>query len=241
MTIVGLIPARAGSKRVPGKNVRMLGGKPLLAWTIEAAKASGIFDEIFVCSDDINISAIGPQYGVQCMLRPDSSDAETDFEWVSYCERGQWIMTDAFAILRPTSPFRSAESIRVAWALLQHTYGHDKPVLDSVRAVKRWDGPHPAKMWGSWGKRVTMIRPWAEGSHPDGTPWHSSPTQSLKPVYVQTGGLEMAWTRVLRETNTISGTRICPLILDYPENIDINTKDDWAAAERVVAQMKVKQ
>jgi CMP-N,N'-diacetyllegionaminic acid synthase len=230
-SIVALIPARAGSKRIPGKALKELGGHPLIAWTVLWARQSGIFDDVLVASDSSRILSAGFKYGANGLHRTPSSDTERDFAWLYWwIHGGRFDEFDAFALLRPTSPFRNAESMRVAWSCLQREqWAH------SVRAVAKWDGPHPAKMWTTWGKRITGIQPWVNETHPDGTPFHSSPTQSLKTVWRQTGGLEMAWTRVLKETGTISGTKVHPLILSGAEALDINTMDDWAEAERLVA------
>src|SRR6185295_17382300 len=111
MKMVALIPARAGSKRIPGKNTRLLAGRPLLAWTIEAAKASGVFDRVVVCTDDDKAGGIGMMSGAYYLPRDVSDDHEPDIVWVrsalrhfkAVCEE-----RDAFAILRPTSPFRTA-------------------------------------------------------------------------------------------------------------------------------------
>ena len=240
-SIVALIPARAGSKRIPGKNLKLLAGLPLFAYSVLWAKLAGIFTDIIVCSDSVAITNLAiTDYGVSGRVAgpPCHVDTCCDITWVRDIMR--ICPLDAFAILRPTSPFRNAESIKSAWASLQHSYDPNggKPYFDSVRAVAKYEGPHPAKCWRSTGKRITMIKPWVEETHPDGTPFHSSPTQSLKTVWRQTGGLEMAWTRVLTETGTISGTKVHPLILSGPEALDINTPEDWAEAERLVASVE---
>ena len=71
----------------------------------------------------------------------------------------------------------------------------------------------------------------------DGTPWHSSPTQSLPTVYVQNASLEMAWTYVVRDLHSISGTKISPFFIEGYEGFDINTESDWQEAERIAASL----
>ena len=110
---VALIPARAGSERVPGKNVRPLAGHPLLAYSIAAAHESAIFDAVVVSTDSEQIAEIALRYGAAAPeLRPPEIATATspDIEWVLHAmrDRGE----DAFAILRPTSPFRTAGTIR---------------------------------------------------------------------------------------------------------------------------------
>src|SRR5689334_1046627 len=118
---IALIPARHGSKRVPGKNTRVLKGHPTLAYTIAPAIESGVFDAVIVSTDSEETAAIARHYGAEVpFLRPAAfaTDTSPDIEWVEYtirelANRGRrW---DAFSLLRPTSPFRTADTIRRAW------------------------------------------------------------------------------------------------------------------------------
>lgn len=157
--------------------------------------------------------------------KPDhATDAASDFSWVY--DLREMIATPYFAILRPTSPFRTASTIRRAFAQLVGSGAH------SVRAVERVTAPHPGKMWvveeGS-----KLMKPLIHGAI-DGTPWHSCPTQALPPVYKQTSSLEMAQTWVIEGTKTISGYHIAPLLVDGDEAFSIDTEDDWDAAEAMV-------
>jgi CMP-N,N'-diacetyllegionaminic acid synthase len=221
-----LIPARAGSKRVPGKNTRLLGGKPLIEWTIEPAKAADAA-RIIVSTDDKSIWPIARYHEVDLHIRkPEhATDEATDFAWVY--DLRQMIETPYFCILRPTSPFRTASTIRRAFAMLVGSGAH------SVRAVERVIHPHPAKMWqleaGS-----KFMQPVIRGVHPDGTPYHSSPTQSLPEVYTQNASLEMAQTWVIEGTKTISGYHIAPFLTEPREGFDINTEDDFDQASALL-------
>src|SRR4029079_10852633 len=110
--LVALIPARQGSKRVVGKNVRPLRGHPLIAYTISAALDSGVFDSVIVSTDSDEIGAIARHYGAEVpFLRPAAmaGDQSPDIEWVDFTldaleHSGR--RYDCFALLRPTSPFR---------------------------------------------------------------------------------------------------------------------------------------
>lgn len=230
-SIVALIPARAGSKRILAKNTKLLGGKPLIQWTIEAAKASSVFAESFVCTDTRDIVSLCDEQQQPVFIRSGVvPDDQPDIVWVKQAvEALNLARFDAFAILRPTSPFRTAETIRRAWQKFQ-----DAQPCESLRAI-RPVREHPGKMWTLDAKkhRLMPIMPY---KHSDGTPWHSSPTQTLKPVYVQTASLEIAWTKTVTETGTISGDHIVPFHCDYLEGFDINTPDDWAQAERLLAE-----
>jgi len=123
VTVVGIIPARAGSKRLPGKNLAPLAGRPLIAHTCAAAQASGVLTATYVNTEDPGIAAAAQAYRVSCpVLRPAelASDTATTrsavvfmLDWLA--ARGETY--DALLILQPTSPLRSAEDIRAAWRL----------------------------------------------------------------------------------------------------------------------------
>lgn len=231
MNIVALIPARAGSKRIPGKNTRLLAGHPLIAYTIAAAQQSGVFRLIVVCSDDEIALSIGLAAGAWTWQRPPSGDDEPDIAWVrSYFDPTPAF--DAFAILRPTSPFRSAATIQRAWREFSDQITNFG--CDSMRAVEPWTGHHPAKMW-DYDPDMHQIYPILSGG--DGrAPWHSSPSQTLPKFYRQNASLEMAWTHVLEgKQPTISGGTIRPFFTEGYEGFDINDERDWAEAERLIA------
>src|SRR3954471_12645830 len=117
---VALVPARAGSQRVPGKNTRELAGHPLLAYSIAAALQSGCFDAAVVSTDSAETAEVARRYG-GAGLGPRPAEMATatspDVEWVRHELRALAAAgrrADAFAILRPTSPFRTADTIRRA-------------------------------------------------------------------------------------------------------------------------------
>lgn len=229
---VALIPARQGSKRVPGKNVRRLGMHPVLAYTIAPAVESGVFDAVIVSSDSEETTAIARHYGAEVpFLRPAAfaGDTSPDIEWVEYTlaelARGgrTW---DCFSLLRPTSPFRTAETIRRAWARFVAQEG-----ADSLRAVEKCS-QHPGKMWVVTGDRMSPLLP----GTPAGSAWHSTPYQALPPVYVQNASLEIAWTRVVLEQRTIAGEVLVPFFTEGYEGFDINDEYDWMVAERLLQE-----
>lgn len=120
MSTVCLIPARGGSKRIPRKNLRLLGGKPLLAYAIDNARDAGVFDEIAVSSDDPEILALAEQCGVRADRRPEHLSGDmTKFVEVleEYLRRPESARFQHFAGLLPTCPFRTAEDVRAALTL----------------------------------------------------------------------------------------------------------------------------
>jgi CMP-N-acetylneuraminic acid synthetase len=241
---VALIPARVGSKRVPGKNVRLLNGHPMLAYTIAPAIESGVFESVVVSTDSREIAEIARHYGAEVpFLRPSTfaTDTSPDIEWLAYTlyemqtRDRTW---DAFALLRPTSPFRTAATIQRAWSLFTAQQG-----VDSLRAVEKCT-QHPGKMWMVRGDRMVPLLPFelsgqAMGDQAvpgrRGQPWHSTPYQALPPVYVQNASLEIGWTRIVTEQKTIAGEVIVPFLTEGYEGFDINDPMDWMVAERLLA------
>lgn len=228
---VAFIPARQGSKRVPGKNVRLLGGHPVIAYTIAPALESGVFQSVIVSTDSEEIAAIARHYDAEVpFLRPPqfAGDTSPDIEWLEHAltelkRMGrQW---DCFSLLRPTSPFRTAATIRRAWARFIAQHG-----VDSLRAVEKC-AQHPGKMWVVDGDRMSPLLPSAAGAQPT----HSTPYQALPPVYVQNASLEIAWTRVVFEGRTIAGDVLVPFLTEGYEGFDINDPHDWMVAERLIA------
>jgi N-acylneuraminate cytidylyltransferase len=235
-SIVALVPARSGSKRVPGKNVRRLGAHPVMAYTIASALDSRLFDDIIVSTDDHHYAAIAKHYGASVpFLRPVAfaGDGSPDIDWIEHALTTlarQGRRFDCFSVLRPTSPFRQPATIRRAWAAFVAEHG-----VDSLRAVEPCR-QHPGKMWIVNGRRMTPLLP----NGPVSQPWHSSQTQTLPPVYVQNASLEIAWTRVVFDGRTIAGEIVMPFFTEGFEGFDVNTREDWILAERFVEQREAR-
>jgi len=207
----------------------------MIAYTIAPALESKVFDAVIVSTDSEEIAAIARHYGAEVpFLRPPAlaSDTSPDIEWLEYtigelsAQGRNW---DCFSLLRPTSPFRTADTIRRAWARFTSQEG-----VDSLRAVELCT-QHPGKMWIVRGQRMSPLLPFGNGEQP----WHSTPYQALPRVFVQNASLEMAWTRVVRERRTIAGDVLVPFLTEGYEGFDINDAFDWMVAERLLAEGKV--
>jgi N-acylneuraminate cytidylyltransferase len=228
--VVGLVPARGGSKRIPGKNIRPLAGHPVLAYTLAAARASEVFVDVVVSTDDERTAAVARHYeGEVPFLRPAAlaGDTSADIEWVTYtleqlAARGRTY--EAFSILRPTSPFRQPATIKRAWERFR-----SRRDADSLRAVEPCR-QHPGKMWIV---ESDLMHPLLEGGSVD-RPWHSTPYQALPRVYAQNASLEIAWTATVQRTRSIAGSRVVPLFTEGLEGFDINDTHDWWLAEELV-------
>ncbi|MBO83603.1 MAG: acylneuraminate cytidylyltransferase [Actinobacteria bacterium] len=234
--IIALIPARSGSKRVKNKNIKVLGKHPLIAYTIQSAIESNVFDEIIVSTDSAEIKEISEYYGARVpFLRPAefSQDTSPDIQWVKHALDymiQQNLEYDFFSILRPTSPFRKPSTIKRALNLFMTND------CDSLRAIEKCL-QHPCKTWTKDGK---FIKPFIELSDlgPLSQPLHSSQYPSLPEVYVQNASLEIAHTRVVYKDNNISGAKIIPFITENDEGIDVNVEDDWALAKIMINNKK---
>ena len=228
---VALIPARSGSVRVPHKNVRPLAGHPLIAYTIAAARASGVFDAVVVSTDSDLYARVARHYGAEVPFmrgRDLAGSTSPDIDWVLHAlsaleDAGRRF--DAFSILRPTSPFRKPQTIRRAWAAFTAAEG-----ADSLRAVEPCE-QHPGKMWVVRGERMVPLMPLT----PEDAPWHSQQKAALPPVYVQNASLEMAWTEMAVRTRSIAGQVLVPFFTQGDEGVDINGPHDWWYAEHLIA------
>jgi CMP-N,N'-diacetyllegionaminic acid synthase len=224
-SVVALVPAKGTSLRLPGKNVLALAGHPLIAYTISSAREADLFTEVLVSTEQPGIAEISERYGATVIERPTemADPMSPDIEWVLHAMSGR--AEDAFAILRPTSPFRTPATIRRAWErFLELGDG-----ADSIRAVEP-ARQHPGKMWRVEGD---LMRPVMERPDP-GTPWHSMQTQSLPQVWAQNSSLEIAWSRVLEgDTPTISGERVAPFFTEGDEGFSIDYPEDFERAERL--------
>jgi len=208
-----------------------LGDHPLLAYSIAAAQQSDLFAAIVVCSDAPATLAIAEHYGARSFLRSGAwaTDDAPDLVWITEWldvqhAGGQW--SDLLAILRPTNPFRQASTIQRAVDGFRHRDAHSLRAVQPVRE-------HPGKMWML--DEEQWLTPVIPQVHPDGTPWHSSPTQTLPPYYVQNASLELVWTYIVETTQSISGTRILGFLTEGFEGLDINDEADWTRAEALVA------
>lgn len=234
-SIIALIPARSGSKRVPNKNIKELGGHPLMAWSIVTALEAGIFEGVYVSTDSDEYAEIASEYGAVPIRRPGTFavDNSPDIEWVRHAFTV--VRADAFAILRPTSPFRTARTIQRAWRLLQAYPAHSVRAVEPTRA-------HPGKLWTQQADgRIESIWPRFYDDATLRVPYHSMPTQFLPEVLQQNASLEMAWAEhtVRASPPSIAGSRVWPFRTEGYEGFDINVPEDWIVAEHLVATEKV--
>ena len=226
---VAFVPARSGSERVPHKNIRPLLGHPLLAYAIETALQSGVFERVVVSTDSEEIAEVARWYGADVpFLRPAEYATSTspDIEWLAYTLEHLDEPYDLFALVRATNPFRGPDVVRRGFEQLLAT-----PEADSLRAVELAK-QHPGKMWVLAEDGRTMS-PLLDQSHLE-VAWHAGQYQALPHVHVQNSALEIAWTRVVAEHGTREGRVLAPFHTQGLEGFNVDDEEDWSRAERLV-------
>lgn len=243
--MLALIGARAGSKRLPGKNLRLLGGRPLVVYTLHAAFDADCFSHVVLSTDSEEIAKTALDWcgkSLEVIIRPAhmAQDDSPDIEWVKHAWDTLMWREDlepplAGCILRPTSPFRDANTIHRALQLWEDI-GHNYASLRSMRRVTE----HPLKMWGMAPHSNYAVFPIALRGPDAEAKSHDQPTQVLPPVYVQTGGLEIHHRSTIQE-GSISGDRVAGFILEGSEALDINSPEDWARAEAILPSWEMQE
>ena len=235
MKPICLIAARGGSKGVPKKNIKMIGGKPLIAHTIKSSLESKIFSHVIVSTDDNQIAQIAKKYGAEVpFLRPNniSTSHSNDYEWVNYTIRKlktKGLFFSHFFILRPTNPFRTARTILKAWKNFKKIKKADS--LRGVEICKQ----HPGKMWI---KSKKFIKPFILGKK-NNQPYYNLQFKSLPKVFVQNASLEISKVEVLHRYKSITGKKIIPFYTSALEGFDINYPEDLIYAKFLSKKMRV--
>lgn len=226
MNILALIPARGGSKRLPGKNIRPLGGKPMIAWTIKCAQESGVCDDIVVSTDDQQIAEVAKKYGALVpWIRPIelATDTASSLD-VAIHALNAWESSvgqvDALLLLQPTSPFRNPETIRKAVEIFRRRGG--APVV-SVSSVVN----HPA-----WCFRIIndTLEPFIKGQL-------ASRSQDLEPAWALNGVIYIITPDQLRAEKTFFPNNVIPLIInDDKESMDVDSLHDFSLCELMLKE-----
>ncbi|MEK7554905.1 MAG: acylneuraminate cytidylyltransferase family protein [Patescibacteria group bacterium] len=230
--VLGLILARGGSKSIPRKNIKLLGGKPLIAHTIEKAKRATTVDRIILSTDDEEIAVVGRQYGAETpFMRPKelAEDATQDFpvvihalEWLTANENWK---PDFVVHLRPTHPFRKAEHIDQGVRMLTEHPNADAVWTVGVPPVT------PYKMFsvGEDGFLKPILT--LEGVKEP----FNMPRQKLPKAWNHYGQVDVARYETIMEKKSMNGEHILPIFLEG-ELVDIDTPVDWEFAEFMIAK-----
>lgn len=219
---LALIPARGGSRGIPRKNVRELGGKPLIAWTIEAALAAKGVERVVVSTEDEEIAAIARTWGAETpFMRPAelASDTAPGIAPVLHAVE-QLPGHDSLVLLQPTSPLRSAVQID---ALLEFAAEHQASSVVSVCEVEE----HPAWMFRKAADET--LAPYAALKE-------AARRQDLPSLYSLNGAMYWVRTDWLRATGSLVGEGTRGFVMDAESSTDIDTMLDWRLAELLMTE-----
>ena len=235
MKILAFIPARAGSKRVPNKNIKPLNGKPLIAYTIEAANRSRYINRVVVSTDSPEIARIAERYGAEVpFLRPqeisesDSTEMEFFEHALDWLAENESYIPDLIVLLYPTSPLRKTESIDSA---IETMLAH--PEADSLRSIKKCS-EHPHKMWQI---EDGYLKSFVKGEKRCDT--HTLSYHLLPEVYIQNASIYITRPSTIRNKRSTTGDIIIPFIMDESESVDINNPLDFKLAEMVIKDKRM--
>jgi CMP-N-acetylneuraminic acid synthetase len=227
MRVLGVVTARGGSKGIPRKNVRVLGGKPLIAWTAEAARDSRLARTI-LSTDDDEIAAAGRAAGLEVpFMRPAelATDKAPTLPVLQHAvafveERGD--RYDAICLLQPTNPLRTAALVDACLDRFEATHAD---TLITVLPVPAEHNPH-----------------WVYFDAPDGTlrlaTGEAAPIprrQELPPAYHREGSVYLMRRDVLMEQGSLYGARVVGYPVDPARTVNLDTEDDWRHAEALFA------
>ena len=223
MKVLGLIPARGGSKALPGKNIRLLAGKPLIQHAYESALASGALDRIILSTDSDEIAAVAREFGLEAPFMRPAETARDDSPMMDVVLHalkvldGMGYQPDAVMVLQPTSPLRRPEHICKAVEMLD-----DHDAVCTVVPVPKAVNPYYVMTVKADGY-LEFIFPESE---------RIARRQDIPVVYRRDGTIFLTRTRVLLEQKTFYGRRCIPYALDRSEGLNIDTAEDWADAEQ---------
>ena len=216
---LAMITARGGSKRIPRKNIKNFCGKPILFYSIEAALSAGVFEEVMVSTDDVEIAELAKKAGATVpFLRSSKTSndyASTDeviMEVLKEYEK-QGKTFDSFCCIYPTAPFITGERLREAMELLKET--------DSVMPVVPFS--YPPQRGLVINKEGYIARQFPEYS--------TTRSQDLQKIYHDCGQFYACKTLPFMEAGTTDVEKLMPLVLSEMEVQDIDTLEDWEIAE----------
>lgn len=233
---LGIILARGGSKRLPKKNIKLLAGKPLIAYTIEAASRAANLDRLVLSTDDFRIKRIAERYGVQVpFMRPSflamdkTPDHPVLIHALRWLKKNEGYEPDMVVILRPTSPFKTPEMINKVINLLG-----TNPSLTSMRTVCRAEGVfHP---YWAFKKNRGLLRPFIKGISI--TRYYQR--QLLPECYRITGTVDTVRPDNVLRNGDLYGKRVGFLEIDERQAIDIDTRSSFELCEYLMKKRKKK-
>ncbi|MXQ12898.1 cytidylyltransferase domain-containing protein [Microvirga makkahensis] len=230
---VALITARGGSKRLPGKNVKLLAGRPLIAWSVLAALEAKNIRRVIVSTDDPQIAEAARLAGAEIpFMRPAelSGDMSSHYDVVAHAidwlERDEGRLPDYLCLLQPTSPLRRPEDIDGTIDLVVQSAGQ----ADTAIAVSQVS-VHPRLMYNLRQGRAQSYLPPAQGY---------VRTQDLEPVFYVNGAVYVLRPYTFRQRSTLLSSEPAAYVMDHRRAVDIDDADDFEFAEFLM-QRQAKQ
>lgn len=226
--IIAVIPARGGSKRIPRKNIKEFGGKPMIAWSIEAAEESGCFDRIVVSTDDEEIAEVAKEYGAEVpFIRPPELSDDYSGTLPVIRHAVDWLQqhgepVDYACCIYATAPFITPESLQQGWELVQqeavsYAFSVTSYAFPIQRAIRITESGH-----------VAMFNP----EH------FNTRSQDLEESWHDAGQFYWGSAQAWRTEQAIFGENSLPVKLPRHRVQDIDTPEDWARAEWLFRAMQ---
>ncbi len=229
--VVAIIPARGGSKSIPRKNIKYLGGCPLISYSIASVLCSEYIDRVIVSTDDNEVAEIAMNWGAEVpFIRPAELAEDHVLDLPVFDHAIYWLETnenyrpEIIVQLRPTTPFRPRRCVDEAIEILLNSQA------DSVRGVTP-SGQNPYKMWQVKDDRMIPLLE-SEFNEP-----YNMPRQKLPATYWQTGHVEVIRYETIMHKHSMTGDHIMPIVIDPKYSIDLDNEDQWEFAEFVLERM----
>jgi CMP-N-acetylneuraminic acid synthetase len=228
--ILGIIPARGGSKAIPGKNLAVVANKPLIAWTVEVAIESGLLDRVVVSTDDREIAAAGKEFGAEVpFLRPTELATDTSpsidvvLHAIQWLDDNEQYRPDCVLLLQPTSPLRTVTDIRESMELLLAKHGDSVVSVCETRQHPLW-----MKSVNEEGKLVDLS--------PELLPQSPAPTrrQDLPSVFALNGAIYLALRSLLLSERTFISSRTYAYVMPENRSLDVDTPWDLYLADLIL-------
>ena len=228
LKIIGIIPARGGSKSIPRKNLKLLGGIPLIKYTIDAANNSKLLTDVYVSSEDNEILSLVKSFGTKTIIRPNKL-AEDSTPMVPVLQHAINYLEpkigkiDILILLQPTTPFRIGKDIDDAINLLLETGA------DSVITLVKVEDCHPARMYRLEGNKMISI--WDEK-------YKYKRRQDLPPIYLRNGAVYTYKRHTIMEQNAQEGKDSRGLIMPPERSINIDDLIDFEIAKSMLKKLE---
>lgn len=224
--ILGIIPARGGSKGIPGKNIRMLGGKPLIYYAARAARESGLVDRLILTTDSTQIAEVGKELGIEVPFIRPAHLAQDDTPMfpvidhaVQFVENEGW-QPDIILLLQPTAPLRKPEHLQAAVKIL--TEEKCDAVASVVEVPQHYAPDFVLKL------EEGRLKPFLDGAE------KVTRRQDTRTAFSRDGTIYAFWRDVFIHKRSIYGDDCRPLLIPRDMSCNLDTMEDWGEVEQKI-------